>query len=277
MKLLSLHDVSVSYEGYDALQHVHLEVDSSDFIGIIGPNGGGKTTLVKAILGTVPHTGQITYAPELYDGGERLIGYMPQITNFDRAFPISVGEVVLSGLQGRRGFLRRYTKADKCKATELLEASGIGQLIDCPIGEISGGQMQRALLCRAVISDPRLLILDEPTNFVDNRFEYELYNSLRELNKQMAIMMISHDLGTISSLVKEIVCVNRTVHRHHSNVITAEQLENYNCPIQLLSHGPIPHTVLAHHPGDGCCAHHTHPIKAEELTPCDHSHHHSSR
>ena len=135
--------------------------------------------------------------------------------------------------------------------------------------------MQRALLCRAVISDPRLLILDEPTNFVDNRFEYELYNTLRELNKRMAIMMISHDLGTISSLVKEIVCVNRTVHRHRSNVITAEQLENYNCPIQLLSHGHIPHTVLAHHPGDGCCPHHAYPIKAEELTPCDHSSHHS--
>lgn len=266
MTLLSLHDVGVSYEGYEALQHVDLEVDSSDFIGIIGPNGGGKTTLVKAILGTVPYSGRIDYSPELFSGRERLIGYMPQISNFDRSFPISVAEVVLSGLQGRRGFLRRYTKADKRKVEELLDATGIASIARHPIGEISGGQMQRALLCRAVIADPRLLILDEPTNFVDNRFEYELYSTLRELNKRMAVMMISHDIGTISSIVKEIVCVNRTVHRHRSNVITAEQLENYNCPIQLLSHGPIPHTVLAHHPGDGCCKdeseenahHHTH-------------------
>ena len=116
--------------------------------------------------------------------------------------------------------------------------------------------MQRALLCRAVISEPRLLILDEPTNFVDNRFEYEFYNMVKGLSDRMAIVMVSHDLGTITSVVKSIVCVNRSVHRHDSNILTAEQLENYNCPIQILSHGNIPHTVLAHHDGDGCPSHH---------------------
>lgn len=253
MKLLELHNVSVSYEGCEALHDVNLTIDSADFLGVIGPNGGGKTTLVKAILGAVPYTGRIDYAPELFDGRERLIGYMPQITEFDRAFPISVEEVVLSGLQGRRGFRHRYTKEDRAKARKLLHDTGLEGLAERPIGEISGGQMQRALLCRAIISDPRLLILDEPTNFVDNRFESELYHTLRTLNERMAILMISHDVGTITSVVKEIVCVNRHVHRHHSNVITAEQLENYNCPIQILTHGHVPHTVLAHHPGDGCC------------------------
>ena len=253
MKLLELHNVSVSYEGCEALHDVNLTIDSADFLGVIGPNGGGKTTLVKAILGAVPYTGKIDYAPELFDGRERLIGYMPQITEFDRAFPISVEEVVLSGLQGRRGFRHRYTKEDRAKARKLLHDTGLEALADRPIGEISGGQMQRALLCRAIISDPRLLILDEPTNFVDNRFESELYHTLRTLNERMAILMISHDVGTITSVVKEIVCVNRHVHRHHSNIITAEQLENYNCPIQILTHGHVPHTVLAHHPGDGCC------------------------
>ncbi len=253
MKLLELHNVSVSYEGCEALHDVNLTIDSADFLGVIGPNGGGKTTLVKAILGAVPYTGKIDYAPELFDGRERLIGYMPQITEFDRAFPISVEEVVLSGLQGRRGFRHRYTKEDRAKARKLLHDTGLEGLAERPIGEISGGQMQRALLCRAIISDPRLLILDEPTNFVDNRFESELYHTLRTLNERMAILMISHDVGTITSVVKEIVCVNRHVHRHHSNVITAEQLENYNCPIQILTHGHVPHTVLAHHPGDGCC------------------------
>ena len=253
MKLLTLHNVSVSYEGSEALHEVDLEISERDFLGVIGPNGGGKTTLVKAILGAVPYTGRIEFAPELFAGGERLIGYMPQISEFDRAFPISVEEVVLSGLQGRRGFRRRYTKEDRKKVRELLARTGIEALAEKPIGEISGGQMQRALLCRAVISDPKLLILDEPTNFVDNRFESELYHTLRELNERMAIVMISHDVGTITSLVKEIVCVNRHVHRHRSNIITAEQLENYNCPIQILTHGHVPHTVLAHHPGDGCC------------------------
>lgn len=253
MKLLELHNVSVSYEVCEALHEVNLTIDSADFLGVIGPNGGGKTTLVKAILGAVPYAGRIDYAPELFDRGERLIGYMPQITEFDRDFPISVEEVVLSGLQGRRGFRHRYTKEDRAKARKLLHDTGLEELADRPIGEISGGQMQRALLCRAIISDPRLLILDEPTNFVDNRFEHELYETLRALNERMAILIISHDVGTITSLVKEIVCVNRHVHRHHSNIITAEQLENYHCPIQILTHGHVPHTVLAHHPGDGCC------------------------
>ncbi|OUQ54584.1 zinc ABC transporter ATP-binding protein [Alistipes sp. An116] len=255
MTLVSLHDVSVAYDGHEALQHVNLEIFDRDFLGIIGPNGGGKTTLVKAILGAIPYSGVIQYAPELFRGRERLIGYMPQIAHFDRAFPISVFEVVLSGLQGHHGFRSRYSRQDKLRAMELIAQSGLENVARHPIGEISGGQMQRALLARAIISEPRLLILDEPTNFVDNRFEKELYNTLRELNSHMAIVMVSHDIGTISSVVKQIVCVNRHVHRHHSNILTPEQLRNYDCPIQLITHGAIPHTVLEHHPGD-CCSDH---------------------
>ena len=255
MNLVTLRDVSVAYDGYEALRHVDLEIADLDFLGVIGPNGGGKTTLVKAILGTVPHTGEICLAPELFRGKERLIGYMPQLSDFDREFPISVLEVVLSGLQGCRGFRSPYTREDREKAMALLASSGIAETARQPIGEVSGGQMQRALLARAVISDPKLLILDEPANFVDNKFEKELYRTLHELNTRMAIVMVSHDIGTITSVVKEIVCVNRRVHRHRSNVLTEEQLRNYDCPIQLVSHGHIPHTVLEHHPGDGCCDH----------------------
>ncbi len=255
MNLVTLRNVGVTYDGYEALRQVDLEIAEDDFLGVIGPNGGGKTTLVRAILGTVNHSGTIDYAPELYRGKERLIGYMPQQSDFDRAFPISVREVVLSGLQGARGFGARYTAPDRKKATELLEEAGIADVAEHPIGEISGGQMQRALLCRAVISEPRLLILDEPANFVDNKFENELYRLLRELNARMAIVMVSHDVGTISSVVKEIVCVNRRVHRHRSNLLTEEQLRNYDCPIQIVSHGHVPHTVLEHHPGDCCCDH----------------------
>ena len=248
MDLVTLHDVGVGYDGVHVLEHVNLAIGDRDFIGIIGPNGGGKTTLVKAILGSIPHSGEIRFAPELSERtGRPLIGYLPQQPVFDRSFPISVTEVVLSGLQAVKGFSRRYTAADRDRAAELLEMTGIAATARRPVGEISGGQMQRALLCRAIIAEPRLLILDEPANFVDNRFENELYKLLQRLNEQMAVVMVSHDIGTITSVVKEIVCVNRTVHRHRSNVITEEQLQNYNCPIQIISHGHIPHTVLERH------------------------------
>ena len=245
--IVSLKDVTVRYDETTALEGVSLDIYPDDFLGIIGPNGGGKTTLVKAILGALPHSGEVVYAPILTECGHRQIGYLPQQTEFDRSFPISVVEVVMSGLQAEKGAFSRYTQADRARAMKLLEMAGIEAIADRQISEISGGQMQRALLCRAVIIEPKLLILDEPTNFVDNKFENELYTLLHRLNERMAIVMVSHDLGTITSVVKSIVCVNRTVHRHDSNIITAEQLENYHCPIQIISHGQVPHTVLEHH------------------------------
>ena len=245
--LVSLKNLTVRYDETVALEDVSLDIYPDDFLGIIGPNGGGKTTLVKAILGTVPHSGEVSYSPTLFEHGHRLIGYLPQQSEFDKSFPISIVEVVMSGLQAEKGFMARYTKADRAKAMQLLEMAGIADIANRQISEVSGGQMQRALLCRAVILEPKLLILDEPTNFVDNKFENELYNLLHKLNERMAIVMVSHDLGTITSVVKSIVCVNRSVHRHDSNIITAEQLENYQCPIQIISHGHVPHTVLEHH------------------------------
>ena len=254
-KIISLHNVGVSYEGHAALEGVNLDIYEDDFIGIIGPNGGGKSSLVKAIMGAVKHSGEIEISELLRKGNHYKIGYMPQVSQFDMSFPISIEEVVLSGLQADKGFFSRYSKADKMKARALLEQMGISDLASRPIGEVSGGQMQRALLCRAIIAEPKLLILDEPTNFVDNRFEHEFYRMVQSLSQRMAIVIVSHDLGTISSVVKSIVCVNRHVHRHNSNTLTEEQLLNYNCPIQILSHGHIPHTVLAHHSGDGCHDH----------------------
>ncbi len=245
--LVSIRDVGVRYGDYTALEHVCLDIFDDDFIGIIGPNGGGKTTLVKSILGTIPYSGTITHSPLLYSNGKRLIGYMPQQSEFDRKFPISVVEVVMSGLQADKGFLHGYTRCDKALAMELLEMADIADIADSQIGDISGGQLQRALLCRAVILSPKMLILDEPANFVDNRFERELYALLHRLNEKMAIVMVSHDIGTITSVVKNIVCVNRHVHRHDSNIITQEQLDNYQCPIQIVSHGTVPHTVLCTH------------------------------
>lgn len=231
MSIVSLKNVTVKYGSYTAIESANLEIFEGDFIGIIGPNGGGKTTLIKTILGSVPYSGEITLSPTLFDNGRRLIGYLPQQTTFDRQFPISVIEVVLSGLQSQKGFSRRYKTAERNKALQLLDSMGISSIADRQIGEISGGQMQRVLLCRAIIAEPKLLILDEPTNFVDKRFESELYDILRELNKQMTIVMVSHDVHNISSAVKSIVCVNRTIHRHNTNTLSSKELNDY-CFVQ---------------------------------------------
>ncbi len=247
MSLIELKGVSVAYDDADVLSGVNLCVNEGDFIGIIGPNGGGKTTLVKAMLGQVDYRGQICYSPEVKTNAGLAIGYLPQQNLFDRSFPISVREVVLSGLQSQKRWGFGYTRGDNERVMQVLSQMGIEHLADRAIGEISGGQMQRALLCRAIISEPRVLILDEPTTYVDNRFEGELYELLDRLSDRMAIVVVSHDIGTITSKVRSIVCVNRTVHRHDSNVITPEQLANYNCPIQIISHGHVPHTVLEHH------------------------------
>ena len=254
-RYISIRNLRVRYDNVIALEHVNLDIYADDFLGIIGPNGGGKSSLVKAIMGAVEHSGEIEISDILRKDNHYKIGYMPQVSQFDMRFPISIEEVVLSGLQTEKGFFGRYTKTDKELARRTLEKMGIAELASRPIGEVSGGEMQRALLCRAIISEPKLLILDEPTNFVDNSFEREFYAMVQELSHNMAVMIVSHDLGTITSVVKSIVCVNRTAHRHDSNILTEEQLRNYNCPIQIVSHGHIPHTVLEHHTGDGCKHH----------------------
>ena len=245
--IITIHDLGVRYDNTVALEHVDLEIYADDFVGVIGPNGGGKSSLVKAIMGTIPHSGRIEYSENLMRGGKPHIGYMPQISSFDKAFPISVIEVVMSGLQRECRLTRRYGKEERQRAMDTLEQAQLSHLANRPIGELSGGQLQRVMLCRAIVSEPRLLVLDEPTNFVDNRFENELYNLLHHLSEQMAIVMVSHDVGTISSVVRNIVCVNRHVHRHDSNIITEEQLRNYDCPIQIITHGDVPHTVLGEH------------------------------
>lgn len=242
--ILELKNITAGYDDVPVLKEVSFCLEEQDFVGIIGPNGGGKTTLLKVILGLLkPYGGEVIYhAPK-----HNLFGYLPQNNRFDTRFPIYVREVVLSGLLSEKGLLKSYTSDDRRKADALLEKYGMGAYKKVPIGELSGGQMQRVFLCRAIISAPRVLILDEPTTYVDSNFEKEFYSILKDLNKTMSIVMVSHDLGTICSYVKTIACVNRGLHYHHSNLITEEQLKSYNCPIELISHGHIPHRVLTFH------------------------------
>lgn len=240
-ELITIDNLSAGYDGRAVIEHATITVRRGDYIGVIGPNGGGKTTLIKAILGLIkPMAGTIRR-------GDFAMGYLPQVSSIDRQFPASAREVVLSGLQGAKHWWQRYSKNDRREADKLLAQMGVAHLAHKSTSELSGGEMQRVLLCRALICHPELLILDEPTTYVDNKFEGEFYEILRQLNHHLAIIMVSHDLGTICSYVKSIACVNHTLHYHPSNVITEEQLELYDCPIQLLEHGAVPHTVLHKH------------------------------
>ena len=246
--ILELQGVTAGYDEEIILRNVNFTIRENDFIGVIGPNGGGKTTLVKVILGSIrPMSGKVVYHPGEEAGQQLRIGYLPQVNNTDRVFPITVLNVVLSGLARPNKLINRFSKSQVTKAREMLDSMGISHLADKNMGELSGGQMQRVFLCRAIVSEPQLLILDEPNTFVDNKFESDLYQSLKILNQRMAILMVSHDVGTITYFVKSIACVNRELHYHGSNIITQEQLAAYNCPIQIIAHGDIPHTILKEH------------------------------
>lgn len=244
--LLRLQNVGAGYNGADVLTKVNLTVWPNDFIGIIGPNGGGKTTLLRVITGLLPPaSGSIEFG-EMLAGGRR-IGYMPQTHQYDRGFPILVKDVILSGAMNNRSLFGRIKRSDSSRADEVMAMTGISALKSRPIGELSGGQAQRVFLCRALMSDPVLLILDEPANFVDAGFEAELYEILKELNKRLAIIMVTHDLGIITPYVKTIACVNGDLHYHPSSEITQDLLATYRCPIELITHGTVPHRVLQTH------------------------------
>ena len=244
--LFEMHSLSASYGANIVLQDIDFRVSENDFIGVIGPNGGGKTTLLKIILGLLkPVKGDIIFNNELLNG--KSIGYLPQISTGDMNYPVTVTDIILSGLMISKGFFSRMSESDKKKAKKVIDELGLSEMSGSTLNELSGGQMQRVFLGRAIIGNPRLLLLDEPGNFVDTTFENDFYEKLRELNMRMAILMVSHDVGTISSHIKSFACVNRSLHYHPSPEITNEDLLAYGCPIQLVTHGDVPHTVLKIH------------------------------
>jgi len=246
--LVEIRNLSAGYGQNIVLKDVNLSIQQYDFVGVIGPNGGGKTTLLKALLGLIPPmSGEIVYDESMTEGNTHRIGYLPQINNIDRKFPVTVFDVVRSGLMSRNRLIGRYSREENERANSLMAEMGISGISKKAIGELSGGQIQRALLCRALVNNPKLLILDEPNTYVDNRFERELYEKLKVLNDKLAILLVSHDLGTISTYVKSYACVNGSLHYHAGNKVTPDLLKSYECPIQIISHGEIPHTVLYNH------------------------------
>jgi zinc transport system ATP-binding protein len=244
--LLEMNSLSASYGANMVLIDVDFKVNENDFIGVIGPNGGGKTTLLRVILGLVkPVKGRMVFNNELLNG--KSIGYLPQLSTGDINYPVTVTDIILSGLMIRKGIISGMSSSDKKKADNVIDELGLEGMSKSTLNELSGGQMQRVFLGRAIIGDPRLLLLDEPGNFVDTTFENDFYEKLKDLNKRMAILMVSHDVGTISSHIKSFACVNRSLHYHPSPEITNEDLLAYGCPIQLVTHGDVPHTVLKYH------------------------------
>jgi zinc transport system ATP-binding protein len=244
--LFNIESVTAAYETRVVLRDVTMAVEENDFIGIIGPNGGGKTTLLKVILGLLkPLSGRVDYSY----GNLKLnqIGYMPQVAQGDTLFPVTVEDVVLSGMMHSMGATGRMGRKEKKHASEVMDELGLTMLAHQALSELSGGQLQRVYLARAVSGSPRLLLLDEPATFVDNSFEADFYDRLKLLNSRMTIMMVSHDVGTISAWVKSFACVNGTVFYHPHSKITDEDLRLYGCPIQLVTHGDVPHVVLHKH------------------------------
>ncbi len=253
-KILEIKNLSVSYDDNPlVLKNVNLDVFEHDFLGIIGPNGGGKTTLLKTVLGLVkPAGGSISFFKDKTKVDKINIGYLPQINQIDKKFPISVDDVILSGLTTKKSVFSPYTNEQKDKVKSVAKQMGLEKLTDRPIGALSGGQLQRTLLGRAIIDNPELLVLDEPNSYVDKRFESDFYKILEDINKDTAIILVSHDIGTVISSVKNIACVNEGLHYHSGANITTDWLEESysSCPIEIIGHGDFPHRVLEKH--DGC-------------------------
>jgi zinc transport system ATP-binding protein len=247
--IVKLEDIWVDYSGMVALSGINLSINQGDFLGIIGPNGGGKTTLIKVILGLIkPGRGKVSVFEKSPEEGRKFIGYVAQQSLSDLSFPISVGEVVLMGRAGKAGLFRRYSKKDKefalhaLKEVEMIEHKGK------PIGKLSGGQRQRVFIARALACEPELLLLDEPTASIDSPMQTEFYELLKRLKRQMTIVLVSHDIGAVSIYVDKIACLNQRLFYHDAKEIKPEELEEiYHCPVDLIAHG-VPHRILKEHP-----------------------------
>lgn len=248
--LVELRDVCVARRGVPILDRVTLDLRADDYLAILGPNGGGKTTLLKVILGLIaPDTGSVRVLGGSPNAARGRVGYVPQHVHFDLEFPIRVIDVVLLGRLARRGRFRRFDADDRAAAHAALDRMEMTPFADRPIGALSGGQRQRVLIARALVMEPRILLMDEPMASLDERIGRNLWEILEELSQQMALVLVSHDIGAISHYVRSVACLNVALHGHPARELSPEALEAaYGCPVELLAHGH-PHRVLAPHDG----------------------------
>ena len=249
-EIVSIDNLWIFREEHAILEDINLKLERADFLGLIGPNGGGKSTLLKVMLGLIkPDNGRIRIFGLEPEAARARMGYLPQKTIFDQNFPIRVQEVVQMGRFSRTGLFRSYGPADRNAAYCALEAVGMEDRADREIGALSGGEQQRIFVARSLVSDPELLLLDEPTAGVDSSQQTEFYELLCHLNQDMgiAIVLVSHDITAISKYVGKIACLNQRLYYHGSKELTNEDIEKaYGCPVEMIAHG-TPHRVLRKH------------------------------
>lgn len=211
-KIIEVADVSLRYERLPVLTDIDLTVFKDDFLVITGPNGGGKTSLLRIILGLqLPSRGAVHFYREGQLAHNLNIGYLPQKNVIDSRFPITVSEVVFSGLSGSKKIFSRFTEKEQEQVKKMLLLMGLAELRDRPIGQLSGGQLQRTLLGRALVSDPEILILDEPSSYVDKAFGTRMYDLLGEVAKKATILLVSHELSRVTEIANRVVRINKTL------------------------------------------------------------------
>jgi zinc transport system ATP-binding protein len=236
--VVEIKDVDFSYDSAPVLRNVTLSIEKDEFLGIVGPNAGGKSTLLKLILGLLrPDSGSITVLGLRPEEGRSRIGYVPQYPTFSRDFPINVQEAVLLGRLGIGGLLGRYSEQDRHIALEAMEAVKVTTIRHRPIGSLSGGQLQRVLIARALACRPEILILDEPTANIDMRAEEDIFGLLKEYMAHMTIIVVSHDIGFISGYVGRVACLNQTLVCHNTAEISGKTIEElYGTPVRMIQH-----------------------------------------
>jgi zinc transport system ATP-binding protein len=209
---ITIEHLSFAYQEVDVLEDVTLHIFPGEFVGIIGPNGGGKTTLLKLLMGFLkPRSGSISLLGKDPLLARAHIGYVPQAMRFDKQFPITVLEVVLLGRLAHLSWYGTYRRGDKEAAMRALERVGMAEYCDRVFGTLSGGQAQRTLIARAIVSDPTLLLLDEPTANIDSKAQNEIYELLQALRGEKTILMVTHDLNVAIHYVQRVVCVQQQV------------------------------------------------------------------
>ncbi len=245
---IDIQNMHFSRNGQNILRDIHLTVNRGDFLAVIGPNGGGKTTLLKLILGIYnPQGGSVRVLGGRPRKNAHRIGYIPQDVGLNRKFPITVLEVVLMGrLKPGRWSTYRYTAEDRDRAKAELKSVDMVGFENRRIGDTSGGQRQRVYIARALAGDPEILLLDEPTASIDVQGQKEFYEILKSLNEKITIVLVSHDFMVLSSYAGSVACVNKNLHYHDEGEITEEMTDMYQCPVEIVAHG-LPHRVLKPH------------------------------
>jgi zinc transport system ATP-binding protein len=242
--VIDIQGLNYSYGSVPTLSGIDLQVSEGEFLGIVGPNAGGKSTLLKLILGLLqPQSGAVKVLGRTPGAASNMLGYVPQYPSFPRDFPITVEQVVQLGRLGQ-GVSRwqslwpgRISNTDRTAVKHALDEVEADTIAKRQIGSLSGGQLQRVLLARALVGDPRILILDEPTANIDQRLEGEIFDLLKAINARMTILVVSHDVAFISRYVSRVACVNRTLICHRTEAVDSEVIQElYGNGVRMIAH-----------------------------------------